>query len=426
MSSGEGEALYRRIMWRIMPLLVICYIVSFIDRTNVGLAKIQFMDDLGFSNAQYGLGAGIFYLGYIMLEIPSNQALARIGARLTLLRIMVLWGLCCAALAWMASPMHFYVLRFLLGAAEAGFFPGVLLYLTFWIPSRRRARFTAVFMASIPIAGLLGGPIGGLMITGMDGVAGWRGWQWLFVAEGLPAVLLGLVVYFVFSDRPADCRWLSPEERLRVQADLDADRQNIHPSAHATFVATLGDPAFYLLGILGFAIMVSTAGVFFWLPSIIAESGVADTRIIGLLSGVPFIIAVIVQYAVARHSDSVQERRWHAVLPILIGALGWIALPAVSDSVPLALVALTVATTGSLAAMGPFWSLPPAMLSGAAVAGGIALVTTLAGLGNFLSPILVGWLVDQTGSLAAGQVYFGVLMLIGGGALAFSRIGARP
>jgi len=409
-----------------MPLLVVCYIVSFIDRTNVGLAKIEFMGDLGFNNAQYGLGAGIFYLGYILLEIPSNQALAKIGARLTLLRIMVLWGVCCVALAWMSTPTHFYVLRFLLGAAEAGFFPGVLLYLTFWIPSRRRARFTAIFMASIPIAGLLGGPIAGFILTGMDGLAGWRGWQWLFVVEGLPAIILGLVVYFTLSDRPANARWLSPDERLRVQADLDADKRSAPPSAHATFGAALRDPAFYVLGILGFAIMVSTAGVFFWLPSIIAESGVADTRVIGMLSAVPFIIAVIVQYAVARHSDATQERRWHAAVPVLLGAFGWIALPAVSDSVPLALIALTVATTGSLAAMGPFWSLPPAMLSGTAVAGGIALVTTLAGLGNFLSPVLVGWLVDQTGSLAAGQVYFGVLMLIGGGALALSRIGARP
>lgn len=426
-SSGapDSDALYRRIMWRVMPLLVICYIVSFIDRSNIGLAKIQFMDELGFTNAQYGFAAGIFYLGYVLLEIPSNQMLARIGARLTLLRIMVLWGLCCMALAWMTTPGQFYLLRFLLGAAEAGFFPGILLYLTYWIPSHRRARFTAVFMASIPIAGLLGGPIAGLVMNGMDGVWGWRGWQWLFVIEGLPAVVLGLVVYTVLDDAPEDCRWISAAERQQIRADLEADNARASPSTHASFGTVLRDPGFYALGMLGFAIMVSTGGVFLWLPSVIAESGVTSPQTIGLLSALPFAIAVIVQYSVARHSDAVQERRWHAVVPVLVGALGWAALPFVADNLALALAALTLATTGTLAAMGPFWSLPATMLSKTAMAGGIALVTTLAGLGNFLSPILVGWLTDRTESLAAGQLYYGALLLIGGAAVAFSRLEGR-
>ena len=419
----DADALYRRIMWSVMPLLVVCYVVSFIDRSNVGLAKIQFVDDLGFSNAQYGLGAGIFYLGYVFFEIPSNQMLAKIGARLTLLRIMVLWGLCCVAMAWMATPTHFYVLRFLLGAAEAGFFPGILLYLTYWIPSRRRARFTAVFMASIPMAGLLGGPIAGLIMDGMDGVGGWRGWQWLFLIEGLPAIALGLVVYKLLDDSPSQSRWLSAAEQRHIEADLEADSARAGVVGHSSFSAVLRDPAFYALGVLGFAIMVSTGGVFLWLPSVIAESGVASTRTIGLLSAIPFVIAVVVQYAVARHSDAVQERRWHAVISVLVGALGWAALPFVADEVVLALVALTVATTGTLAAMGPFWSLPAAMLSKTAMAGGIALVTTLAGLGNFLSPILVGWLTDHTGSLAAGQLYYGTLLLLGGAAVTFFRPG---
>lgn len=424
-SAVDADALYRRVMWRVMPLLVVCYIVSFIDRSNVGLAKIQFVGDLGFTNAQYGLGAGIFYLGYILLEIPSNQVLARIGARLTLLRIMVLWGLCCVAMAWMTTPTHFYLLRFLLGAAEAGFFPGILLYLTYWIPSRRRARFTAVFMASIPMAGLLGGPIAGLIMEGMDGLWGWRGWQWLFVVEGLPAVLLGVVVYMLLDDSPSECRWLSVAERRQIEVDLEADGARAGAAGHASFGAVLRDPAFYALGVLGFAIMVSTGGVFLWLPSVIAESGVTSTRTIGLLSAVPFVIAVVVQYSVARHSDAVQERRWHAVISVLAGALGWTALPFVADDVALALAALTLATTGTLAAMGPFWSLPATMLSKAAMAGGIALVTTLAGFGNFLSPILVGWLTDHTGSLAAGQFYYGALLLVGGAAVTFFRPGDR-
>ncbi|MBB5987115.1 MFS transporter [Sphingobium lignivorans] len=413
LTEPQNDLLYRRVLWRIMPLLVICYIVAFIDRSNVGIAKIQFMGDLGFTNAQYGFGAGIFYLGYVLLEIPSNQWLARIGARITILRIMIFWGICCTLMAWMSTAPHFYALRFLLGAAEAGFFPGVLLYLTYWIPARRRARFNAIFLAAIPVAGMLGGPLAGLIMSGMDGVWGWRGWQWLFVLEGLPAILLGLVAYGVLDDKPSDCRWLAEHERAQIMADVSADARKLGDRAHATFGAVLADPAFYALGLLGFGIMVSTGGIFFWLPTIIDKSGVENLRDVGLLSALPFIIAVFFQYFIARRSDRLQERRWHTLIPALVGAVGWSLLPFVAQNTSLALIALAVATSGTFSAMGPFWSLPSTMLSGRAMAGGIALVTTLAGLGNFLSPILVGWLVDRTGSLAAGQFYFAGLLALG-------------
>jgi MFS family permease len=423
-AAVDVHDVYARIKWRILPFLIVCYVVAFIDRTNIGIAKLGFTHDLNFDEGVYGFGAGIFYLGYILLEIPSNLYLSRLGIRKTLMRIMLLWGACCSALALMATASEYYLLRFLLGAAEAGLFPGILFYVTFWIPAARRARITALFMAAIPIAGILGGPLAGAIMHAFGHWHGIPGWRWLFLLEGLPAMLLGIAAYFFLDDGPAQSRWLSAAEKSLVLADLrqeDAVKATAD-GVRTSFSEVLRDPRFYAIASLGLAIMVSTAGVFLWLPTIIQRTGVHDVVQIGLLSAIPFIAGFAAQFFVARASDRSLERRWHAAIPAILSAVGWALLPLAAGNPSVALLLLTLATAGSLAAMGPYWTLPTVYLSGASVAGGIALITTIAGFGNFISPILVGQLTHRTGSLAAGQIYFAVMLLLG---VALFLIGGR-
>ncbi|MDC7789647.1 MFS transporter [Rhodoplanes sp. TEM] len=410
---SDADVAYRKIFLRILPFLMFCYLLAFVDRSNIGFAKLHFMRDLGFSEAVYGFAAGVFYLGYILCEVPSNLILERIGVRKTLMRIMVVWGLCAAATAAITADWHLYVLRFLLGAGEAGFFPGMLFYLTLWTPAKRRARLTAVFMASIGVSGIIGGPLSGWIMTSMAGVHGLAGWQWLFIVEGLPTVACGIVAFFYLQDSPRDATWLTDREKALVLADLEAESAAQKERSHHSFGAALRAPKFYVLVGLALGLLAGTGGIFFWLPTIIRNAGVKDVLTVGLLSAIPFIVGVAVQQIVAWHSDKTLERRWHAAGPALIAGLGWVVLPAVSSSPALSLAALTLTTAGTLGAMGPFWTLPASFLTGPARAGGIALITTLGGVGSFFSPWLVGWITSHTGTLTAGQYYYGALMVVG-------------
>lgn len=419
----EANAVYRKVLWRIMPFLMLCYIVAFIDRANIGFAKLHFVTDLGFNDAIYGIGAGIFYVGYILFEVPSNMVLHKNGVRQTLLRIMVLWGVFSAGMAFMQTATHFYVMRFLLGAAEAGMFPGMLLYLTYWVPLTRRARFNALFTASIPLAGMLGGPLSGWLMHTFEGVAGMKGWQWMFIVEGLPACALGLVAYFYLQDGPASAKWLTPAQKNIISEDLAKSVSVRKNGGEHSYMDAIRDPKLYWLSGMGIAVLVSTGGVFFWLPTIIRKSGIENVMTIGILSVIPFLIALIVQYLNARHSDRTGERRWHVAIPAFCAAIGWASLPSVQSNVPLSLLMLTLATAGTLGLTGPFWTLPSSFLSGKAAAGGIALLSTFAGLGSVFSPMLVGWLSSTTGSLAMGQYYFAALMLFGAVTL---LIGVKP
>ena len=419
----EANAVYRKVLWRIMPFLMLCYIVAFIDRANIGFAKLHFVTDLGFNDAIYGIGAGIFYVGYILFEVPSNMVLHKNGVRQTLLRIMVLWGVFSAGMAFMQTATHFYVMRFLLGAAEAGMFPGMLLYLTYWVPLNRRARFNALFTASIPLAGMLGGPLSGWLMHTFEGVAGMKGWQWMFIIEGLPACALGLVAYFYLQDGPASAKWLTPAQKNIITEDLAKSVSVKKNGGEHSYMDAIRDPKLYWLSGMGIAVLVSTGGVFFWLPTIIRKSGIDNVMTIGILSVIPFLIALIVQYLNARHSDRTGERRWHVAIPAFCAAIGWASLPSVQGNVPLSLLMLTLATAGTLGLTGPFWTLPSSFLSGKAAAGGIALLSTFAGLGSVFSPMLVGWLSSTTGSLAMGQYYFAALMLFGAVTL---LIGVKP
>jgi len=420
------DATYQLIAWRLIPLLMLGYVSAYVDRSNIGFAKLQFLADLRLTETMYGIGAGLFYLGYCLFEVPSNLVLAKIGARATFLRIMVLWSLCSAALAFIHDATHFYVLRFLLGAAEAGFFPGVLFFLSQWAPASRRARFTAVFMSAMALSGIIGGPLAGWIMHSLDGAAGLKGWQWLFLVEGAPGIVLGLLSYWLLADKPADAKWLSDDQKRWIAEDLARDASGRDVQRHHDFIGALKDRRLYVLAMMSIALISGIGGISLWLPSIVRSSGVTDILHIGLLSAVPYVVAVVTQQLVARSSDRRQERRWHAAIPAAVAAVGWFLLPFVEDMTWVALGMLTLMTAGSFGATGPFWSLPASYLSGTAAAGGIAIVTTFGGISGFISPIVVGWATTATGSLAAGQIYYGSLMALGAVVLLYGTRTAQP
>lgn len=409
----EVDATFRKVAWRLVPILMLAYVLAFIDRGNVGFAKLQFMGDLHFSEATYGLGGGLFYLGYSVFEVPSNLWLARIGARTTLLRIMVCWGLCSAALAFMTAPSHYYILRFMLGAAEAGLFPGVLFYLTTWIPPSRRSQFTALFMSAIAISGIVSGPLSGAILGATDGLLGLRGWQWLFLIEGLPSALTGIVIYFVLADSPQTAKWLSAREVEIITAELQSETNAGRHQRHHNFGAALRDRRLYILCGMSVGLIAGGAGIPLWLPTILRGTGIHDPLALGLFSAIPYIVAVFAQQLIARSSDRLGERRWHAAVPTLLCAIGWLLLPQAMGHPWMAISLLTVMTVGYLGATGPFWTMPSLYLSGSAAAGGIAMITTCGGIGAFFAPTLVGWMTTVTGSLTYGLYAYGAMMAFG-------------
>lgn len=421
----EIDAAYRKITRRIIPFLILGYIAAYLDRSNIGFARIQMLGDLGFSELVYGLGAGLFYLGYSAFEVPSNLLLKRIGARLTFARIMIVWGLISAGFAFVTTATQFSVLRFLLGCAEAGFFPGVLLYITYWVPSHRRARFTAMFMSALVLSGLIGGPISGVVMGGMDGFAGMRGWQWLFIVEAAPSVLLGVITLVWLADTPDQARWLTDREKAIVRADLARDAVIEEEKTKVSF--TLGeafrDYRIYVLGSMAIALVSGIGGLSFWLPTILHQAGVEDYVTLGVLAGVPYLVALGVQQWVAHHSDRTGERRWHVATCAIVCGISWLLLPMFSAQPWVSLVLLMFACGGAFGATGPFWTMPSGFLAGSAAAGGIALVSSLGGMFAFLSPTFVGWATDLTGSLAAGQYYYGSLFLLAATVL---LLGTRP
>ena len=327
----DTEHVYAKVTWRLVPLLFICYVISYLDRINVGFAQLQMKSELGFSDTVYGFGAGIFFVGYFLFEVPSNLILEKIGARLTLFRIMFVWGLLSAGMAFVSSPMIFYVIRFLLGVFEAGFFPGVILYLTYWYPGSRRARIIAMFMSGIAIAGALGGPISGWIMNDMAGVAGLSGWQWMFILEGLPATFLGIFVFFYLDDRPEDAKWLDREEKAIIRHHLDLERADDpmphHGQAkrHSAWEA-FKDPKVYVLSFAYFCFICGVYVISFWLPTFIKEMGVQNPLHVGLLSFIPYGITAVGMVLIGRHSDLKLERRWHCAIPAFIGAFGLVAM----------------------------------------------------------------------------------------------------
>jgi MFS family permease len=357
--------------------------------------------DLGFSESVYGFGAGIVYFGYMLFEIPSNLLLERIGARKTFARITVLWGVTSVATMLVKTATWFYILRFLLGSFEAGLLPGVILYLTYWFPARRRAQMVAGFMTAIPLSAILGGPVSGWVMGSMGSLAGLANWQWLFVLEGIPSIVVGLLALLVVVDKPAEANWLTEHEKQLVLADLEADDSHAGPREHG-FGQALKLPRVWLLTVIHFCAVSSNVTIGFWVPTIIQGLGVKSTLMIGMLSTVPYIGALIAMVLVSRHSDRTLERRYHAAFPCLACAVGLAGIGLFANTAALAFAALVVAVAGSLSYNGAFWQIPPMLLAGTAAAGGIALINSIGNLSGWVGPSLVGWLEDMTGKTSTG------------------------
>ncbi len=409
------NALYRKVAWRLMPLLLICYIVAYLDRVNVGFAKLQMMHDLGFSDLVYGTGAGIFFVGYFLCEVPSNVILHKVGARLWIGRIMITWGILSAAMMFVSSATMFYVMRFFLGVAEAGFFPGIILYLTYWFPAHRRGRITALFMTGIAMSGVIGGPLSGFIMKVFDGAYSIAGWQWMFLIEGLPSIALGIIVILTLQDRIADAKWLTEEERALLASRIDAEASE---KQHASIFSVMTSGRVWLMALIYFSYVMGLYGVSFWLPTLIKAMGISDPLDIGLMSAIPYTVAVVVTLAVAKSADRLRERRWHVAIPGLLGAVGLLLSVLWAQDTVLAMAALTLATAGILTTLPLFWSLPTSFLAGSGAAAGIAMINSLGNLAGFASPYAVGWLKELSGNthsgiiLLAGSLVLGAILTI--------------
>ncbi|MBK9977002.1 MAG: MFS transporter [Gemmatimonadetes bacterium] len=390
---------YRRVTWRLIPFLFACYVAAYLDRVNVGFAKLQMLADLQMSETAYGIGAGIFFIGYFLFEVPSNLILHRTGARAWIARIMITWGLLSAATMWVTSATAFYALRFLLGIAEAGFFPGIVLYLTQWYPAPRRARIMALFMTAIAIAGVIGGPVSGWILSEMAGKNGWAGWQWLYLLEGIPAVLLGVATYFYLDDSIEGARWLPDDEKAVLRAQLRADPAG---EEHVSVMATLRDSRVVLLAALYFCSILGLYGLAFWLPQLIRTLGVAEPWRVGMLSAIPYGVATVAMVLAGQSSDRRGERRWHLVGSALIGALGLVGAAWFRTEPVAGMIAFSVAAAGILSLPPLFWTIPTTLLRGVSAAAGIAAINSVGNLSGFVSPYMIGAITDATGEATIG------------------------
>lgn len=409
---GDLAAAYYKIARRIVPFTVLLFLMAWLDRYNLGFAKLQMTKDLGFSEAVYGFGAGIVYLGYALFEIPSNLFLERAGARKTFARITILWGITSIATMFVKTASSFYILRFLLGCFEAGLLPGVVLYMTYWFPARRRGQMMAMFFTSMPLTSVLGGPLSGWIMGSMGGRAGLANWQWLFLLEGIPSIVVGLFALVVVVDKPGEASWLTDREKQLVLADLDADRRQAGSREHG-FVRALKLPKVWLMTAIHFCGVSANVTIGFWIPTVIRDLGVTSTLRIGLLSAVPYIAAIISMVLVSRHSDRTLERRYHAAVPCLACAAGLVGIGVFSHTPVLAFSTLVVAVAGTLSYNGPFWQMPPMLLASTAAAGGIALINSLGSLSGLVGPSVVGRLEDMTGKTATGLYVIAGLEILG-------------
>ncbi|MDC5112080.1 MFS transporter [Acinetobacter baumannii] len=405
------KSAYRKIAFRLMPFLMLCYFCAYLDRVNVGFAKLQMMSDLQFSEAVYGLGAGIFFIGYFLCEVPSNIVLHKVGARRWIARIMITWGILSACFAFVQTEWQFYTLRFLLGVAEAGLAPGLLLYLTYWFPSYRRARMTVLWFIAIPISGMIGGPLSGLIMDRMSGVHGWFGWQWMFVIEAIPTVVVGLLVLAVLKDSVQDANWLTQDEKNLVKQELAQDNQ--HKEGHASVKEFIADKRLWLLAGIYFCVVMGQYAITFWLPTLIRNSGISDNWHIGLLTSLPYMCAIVVMILAGRSGDHFQERRWHLIIPMCAGAIALTFATLFASNLTLSLICLCIAASGVLTASSLFWMLPTNFLGGVSAAAGIAAVNSFANLAGFCSPYLIGWVTTNTGSNAIGMFLITTVLIFG-------------
>jgi MFS transporter, ACS family, tartrate transporter len=407
--AGELESrVMRKVAFRIVPFIMLLYFVAYIDRVNIGFAALTMNKDLGFSPTVFGFGAGIFFWGYFLFEVPSNIVLDKVGARLWIARVMITWGLVSGAMAFVWDATSFYALRFLLGAAEAGFFPGIILYLSYWFPAHRRAAITSLFMAAVPISVVLGSPFSGALLE-MDGMGGLHGWQWMFILEAVPAVVLGFVVLFYMTDKPEKAKWLADDERAWLVETMNAERARKAATAHHGIWRGLSDIRVLALALIYFGTSAGLYTLGIWAPQIIKSFGLSNLQV-GFFNAIPPTVAVIAMYLWSWHSDRQNERTWHVVIACLAAAVG-LALAGVSSTVLAVITALTLVNVGISAAKPPLWSMPTLFLSGPAAATGIATINSIGNLGGFVGPAMIGWVKDMTGSFVGG-LYFVAGLLV--------------
>lgn len=416
--TPDVDSLYRRIGWRLLPLLALSYMLAYMDRVNISFAKAHMQTQLGLSESVYGFAAGVFFVGYVIFEVPSNLLLAKIGARRTLSRIMVLWGVAAVSMLFVHEAHTFYVLRFLLGAFEAGFGPGLLFYLTLWYGPERRARVMAYLLLASPVAGIIGGPLSTIVMSALDGTAGLAGWQWLFLVEGAPCVLIGVLLFFILDDGPQMAKWLDEAEKQVVAQHVGAGG----PSRHRGLSGVVRDWRVYALSFSYFCMISGLYAVSFWLPTLLRNAGVKQPLAIGLLAALPYIAAVVTMVAVAAHSDRSGEQRWHSAISCLVAAAMLFVTASNLYDVRIALPALVVATGAIYAGYSVFWAIPGNYLKGPAAAGGMAFINSVGLIGGFVSPLIIGSIKDATGSLQAGLSVIAALIALGAIALACNRV----
>ncbi|QEN86801.1 MFS transporter [Labrys sp. KNU-23] len=400
-ATPQLEALYKKVTWRLLPFLMFLWVLAWIDRVNVGFAKLTMLQDLQFSETVYGLGAGVFFLGYFFFEVPSNMLLERIGAKRTLARITIGWGIICILMMFVTTPWQFYTLRFLLGVFEAGFYPGVILYLTYWFPSLRRAKAFGLFMSASALAGVVGGPMAGTIMTQLGGANGWAGWQWVFLLEGIPSVLAGLATLYYLTDKPDHAHWLSADERRLLTSDLDRDRKALGHREH-NVLQSLKNPIVWKFIAIFFCIIMANSALTFFGPTIVREVGFTSPATVGWIMAAIYACGAVGMISNGIHSDRANEVRYHCGLAALAGAIGLTILGfAVPGSAPLALGALALAVVGTMSAIPVFWQMPNHFLAGSAAAVGIALINSVANLAGFGAPYLMGYLRDA-GAMSTG------------------------
>ncbi len=401
----------RRVTLRLVPFLVLCYFVAYLDRVNVGFAKLTMSGDIGLSDSAFGFGAGIFFVAYFVFEVPSNLFLERFGARKWIARIMLTWGIVSGATAFVTGPYSFYAIRVLLGFAEAGFFPGIIFFLTLWFPARERARIVGLFMAAIPLSTVIGGPISGKLLD-LDGMLGLHGWQWLYIVEAVPALLLSGVVYLYLTDKPGDAHWLAADERAWLTQRLQQERQAKEQAGHFSVMQAVTNPRVLAVALIYFGANATNYGLSFFLPTIVKGFGGLSNLQIGLITALPYVAGVIGMIWWGRRSDARRERKGHAAFALLVAAAGIGASTLFADPV-LKMSCLTVAGFGIFACLPIIWTLPTAFLSGAAAAGGIATVNALGNLAGFFGPYAMGYMKDWTGSFDSGLWMLSAAGLVG-------------
>ncbi|MGY3318252.1 MFS transporter [Arthrobacter sp. TE12232] len=414
-SSGLGELgdrTLRKVRRRVMPLIVLLYFVAYLDRNNVGFAKLTMSEDIGLNSAAYGLGAGIFFLGYALLEVPSNAGMYRFGARKWLARILITWGLFATAMCLVNGESTYYIVRFLLGAAEAGFFPAILFYLTLWFPAAQRVTVLGIFILAQPVSNALGAPVSGLLLQ-LDGVMGLQGWQWLYIIEGIPAILLGVLTPLLMTDRPRDAKWLETDERNWLSATMDAELAAKSQSGKHNFLAGLKDKRTLVYSALYFGLVCGIYGLGLWMPTIVAALGKFSMAEVGFIVFIPYAVAAVFVYFWSKRADRTGKRAWHSAVSMVLAGVGLLAAGYLLPVNPvLAMIGLTVSAMGIYGAIAPFLSMPSAALTGAAAASGLALVNSLGNLGGFISPYAVGLLKDATGSNQSGLLFLSLCLCL--------------